>query len=67
MFTCTSTGNFEDYNSGATVVGTVSTGETYTKTFSGLPVHWSLSVRFDVALINNWNWSDKVNLLIDGT
>ena len=33
--------------------------ETATKTFSDLPPHWSLSVRFDVIMINAFQWSES--------
>jgi len=40
-------------------------GDKPSKTFSNLPSHWSLSIRFDLLLFSSLATSDKINVLID--
>lgn len=65
MYNCPAT-SFIDYGS-KTFYGMFSYREVAQKTFSSLPPHWSLSIRFDMLLFASFDGGDYSSVLIDSS
>ena len=66
VYTCPSTYVIPDYSS-QSFFGMFGGTERTSKTYSSLPPHWSLSLRFDILLFNSLESVDYVDIYIDST
>ena len=66
MYTCPSTYVIPDYSS-RSFFGMFGGTERPSKTYSSLPPHWSLSVRFDILLFYSLESVDYFEIFIDST
>jgi len=63
VYTCPAY-TFIDFAS-RTFMGMYGKGETNSRTYSSLPPHWSLSLRFDMLMFSSLDATDYISVLID--